>query len=166
MADRTFIDEDGESWDSTYEHDVYRGLELLDVSVRRCIKGSSDTISYTSEVRQGVCMDCQSTKVVQERTYTPDFCIYAEGDDGEPRVVFVEAKGYWKADKRRLLRSVLKSNPHLNLLLVFQKDGWVTKGKSKYTDYAARYLKSARCLVWDNRGKMRKPVLPEGFVWR
>lgn len=61
---------------------------------------------------------------------------------------FIESKGFWNAHKRNLLRAAARCNPDLNLVLVFQNDGWVTKGKSRYSDYCMRYLKGVPVVIW------------------
>ncbi len=174
MADRRYIDGTGTEWASRYEAEVYWHIRGLGVPVRKCKQGGSDTFAYHSTVVRGRCLECESLDVVQDRTYTPDLFV------GDPRGLdaggyYVEAKGYWRAPQRNLLRSVVKANPDLNLLFVFQKDLWITRGKSKYSDYVRKYFKNARYVVWDNKvrllpgekrgGKKGIPdiVLPQDF---
>lgn len=174
MADRRFVDHEGIQWDSKYESAVYWHLRGLGIPVRKCEKGGSDTFRYTSSVVRGRCMECQSGNVVQERTYTPD--LYADmASSAHAGGYYVEAKGYWNAPKRNLLRSVVKANEDLRLLFIFQKDLWVTKGKTKYSDYIRRYFPGAECVIWDNTPRLlpgekrggkkgvRDIILPPGF---
>lgn len=163
VADRRYIDEENNEWDSRYEYEVYRGIQLLGFDVRRCSEEQGDTFAYQSPVVRGRCLECEGNKVVQERTYTPDLYISGESIGPGCGGAYIEAKGYWKAPKRNLLRSVVKSNPDLSLLFIFQRDLWVTKGKSKYSDYIARFFKDSRCLVWNNNLKNPGPVIPADF---
>lgn len=149
MADRRFVANDGTVWASKYEFLVYTQLRgLLGSRVRKCEQGSSDTVAYSSTVRGGRCLECESGSVVQDRTYTPDIYVDPSREERDTGGAFIEAKGYWDAHHRNLLRSVARANPDLNLVLVFAADKWVTKGKSKYTDYVKSYLPNARAVVW------------------
>lgn len=152
MADRRHVADDGVVWASRYESEVYAELRrVLGERVRKC--GDGDSVPYTSTVRGGRCLECESGQVVQRRTYTPDLFVDTSQSGDESAGYFVEAKGYWDAHKRNLLRSVTRANPDLNLVLIFLRDGWVTKGKSKYTDYVARYLPGCPSVVWNNKLK-------------
>lgn len=150
MADRRYVDHEGVQWASRYEADLYWHLKGLGVPVRKCEQGSSDTFHYTSRVVGGRCLGCEDGEVVQDRTYTPDLYV-GEASGVHGGGYFVEAKGYWKPPQRNLLRSVVKSHPELNLLFVFQKDVWITRGKSKYSDYVKKYFKNAQYVIWDNK---------------
>lgn len=148
MADRRYIDGDGIEWASRYESSVYSELRrVLGSRVRKC--GEGDAVSYSTPVKRGVCLECESGRVVQQRSYTPDIFVRAPSSDDPADGYFIESKGFWPAPKRNLLRSVVSSNPDLDLVLVFQRDLWVTKGKTKYSDYCERYLKGIPYLVWD-----------------
>jgi hypothetical protein len=41
------------------------------------------------------------------------------------------------------------SRPDIDLVLVLEADHWVTKGKTRMTDYAKRYLKTTPTHVWN-----------------
>ena len=150
MADRRFIDPTGRQWDSKYEYQVYEHLRLLGYDVRKCSAEEGDTLAYTSNVRKARCLECQSDQVVQDRTYTPDLHVSDLHRPGATGTMgsYLECKGYWKPAKRNLSRSFVRSNPDINLVFVFQNNGWITKGKSRYTDYVNRYFKSCSCVVW------------------
>lgn len=157
MADRRFIDAEGTEWASRYESEVYHELRrVLGDRVRKCEQGEGDSLPYTTPVRGGRCLECNGGQVVQCRSYTPDLFIdtsqSGDGTDG----YFVEVKGFWDAAKRNLLRNVCRSNPDFTLLFVFFRDNWVTKGKSKYTDYVKKYFKNSGAVVWNN--KVKKPA--------
>lgn len=154
MADRRHIDEAGAEWASRYESEVYRQLQLLGVDCRRCSADEGDTFSYSSSVVRGRCLECQSSEVVQDRTYTPDLFISSLPGYEEHGGCYVEIKGYWPAPKRGLLRSVYKGQPEAPLVFIFQKDYWVTRGKSKYTDYVAKFTPGWGCMIWDNTPRL------------
>jgi len=164
MANLTYHDKDGNKWDSRYEWEVYEAIREMGLDVRRCSPEQGDTFSYASKVIRGECLECESDNIVQRRTYTPDlFVSDLEAPNGD-RGCYIEVKGYWKAPKRNLLRSVVESNPHLNLLFIFQKDLWVTRGKSRYTDYIKRYFKRCRVNVWNNQLKNPGDIIPASWL--
>jgi len=149
MADRRFKADDGTIWASKYESQVYAELRrVLGSRVRKCTSGGADTFPYPSTVRGGRCLECQSGSVVQDRSYTPDLFLEQARDGSGPGPAYIEAKGYWDAHKRGLLRSAARANPDLNLIFVFASDKWVTKGKSKYTDYIRKYFPGSTSVVW------------------
>lgn len=155
MADRRFIANDGRVWASKYEWQVYAELvAILGSRVRKCSQGGIDTFSYPSTVRGGRCLECQSGQVVQDRSYTPDIFIDKAWDGHPGGGAYIEAKGYWDAHKRNLLRSAVKANPDLNLIFVFAADKWVTKGKTKYSDYVAKYFPGATSVIWSTTPRL------------
>lgn len=160
MADRRHVDSDGEVWASRYEQRVYAELHrVLGDDVRRC--GEGDTVTYTTPVRAGLCVECGSSGVVQQRTYTPDLWVSDPLRGDAAGGYFIESKGHWPAHKRNLLRNVARCNPDLPVVLVFQNDGWVTKGKTRYSDYAARYLKDWPVVIWKDFLKKPKDLYDE-----
>ena len=62
----------------------------------------------------GVSYEYESEKLgyTIEHNYTPDFVL--------PNYVYLEAKGYWSAIDRRKILNVKKSNPEVDLRMVFQ----------------------------------------------
>ena len=159
MADRRFIDPEGEEWASEFEYQVYEGLRILGYAVRKCGKG--DSFTYTSAVIGGRCLECSSGRVRQERSYTPDLYVSDLPTETGPEGYYVEAKGYWNAHKRNLLRSAVRENKDLNPLFVFQSDKRATP-KLTYTQYAAKYFPGSRVAIYPwYRGLKKQSTLDE-----
>ena len=139
-SDRRWKAEDGKVWASKFEHDVYEYLRASGVNVRPCT--ASDSVTY-SEPRPNVkCMACGSCECMQERIYTPDlFVIPDRGGAGSPGY-YIEAKGYFRPEKRKLFRCLRNSRPDIDLRVVLEADHWVTRGKTRLSDYFERYLKT------------------------
>ena len=152
MADRRYVDDDGTVWASKYECSVFEQLRVLGFDVRKC--GEGDSIRYTSTERGSRCLECESTRVGKDRTYTPDLLVNGLPDGSPIEPCLIESKGHWPATKRRLLRSVYKEHPETRMLLVFQNDGWVTRGKSKYSDYVAKFMPGWGCMIWNNTPRL------------
>lgn len=95
----------------------------------------SERLDFITTVRAGECAACGSKEVVKRRKYTPDFVIRRH----DCSKFYIEAKGYLKSTDRSLLRDVKKSNPHLDIKLLFQRDGWVKKGVQRYSDWAEKF---------------------------
>lgn len=141
-SDRRWIDPTGALWASKFEYEVYeelRGQLWLNTewTIERC--GPSDTLGYNTSVKNGRCTQCQSTCTVQERTYTPDLVLVRRVQGQEARRVYIEAKGYFEGTKRNLFRQVVKAHSDVDIRLVAGADHWVTKGKSRISDWAKRY---------------------------
>ena len=60
-----------------------------------------------------------------EHNYTPDFVL--------PNYTYLEAKGYWAPEDRRKILAVKKSNPEVDLRMVFQSPYNTISKKSKTT---------------------------------
>ena len=60
-----------------------------------------------------------------EHNYTPDFVL--------PNYTYLEAKGYWSAEDRRKILNVKKSNPEIDLRMIFQAPYNTISKKSKTT---------------------------------
>lgn len=86
---------------------------------------------------------------ITEANYIPDFVIY-KGKLKKPKkpltlsdlndMILVETKGYFKPADRRKMLAVKKSNPKLDIRIVFQRDNYLTKSKkSKYSDWAEKH---------------------------
>jgi hypothetical protein len=146
-ADRRWKAPDGTVWASKFEWKVYEGLRKAGVTVRKC--DSRDTVRYIERKRNGRCLECGSNSVVQDRTYTPDLFVSTPREESPLSGYYIEAKGYFRADKRQLFRCLVASNKNYAIRVILERDGWVTKGKTKYTDYFARYLKKTPVHVWD-----------------
>lgn len=147
MADRRWKDPDGNEWASEFEYRVYDGLRLLGYNVRKC--GEGDSFSYTSKIIRGECVECGSTDIRQQRTYTPDLYIDDLPEAAGPRGRYIEVKGFWPADKRSLLRRAVRCNEDLDPLFVFQNDRPIQRGsKTRYSDYVERYFPGCGVAVY------------------
>ncbi len=60
-----------------------------------------------------------------QHNYTPDFVL--------PNDIYLETKGYWDASDRRKILAVKKSNPEIDLRMVFQSPYNTISKKSKTT---------------------------------
>jgi len=70
------------------------------------------------------------------KEYKPDFVVKLH--DGS--LLFVEAKGYFRPEDRRKILAVLKMNPDLKFLIVFQKDNRIRRGsKTRYSDWCKKH---------------------------
>lgn len=145
QSDRRWIDERGVLWASRFECKVYEAALRASIPIRKCDKGGDDTFSYHSEVRNGRCESCQGVDVIQERQYTPDLRVLsapagtegAQPGSGEGEY-YVEAKGYLRADKRTLLRCLVKTGKVPDLRFILQSDYRV--GKSTLSGWIDKFL--------------------------
>lgn len=157
MADRRYVDETGTEWASEFEYRVFEGLQLLGYDVRKC--GEGDSFDYTSTVTRGNCLECGSSRVGQRRTYTPDLYVSDLPGPNGPEGRYIEAKGYWPAHKRNLLRSAIRSNPDTHLVFVFQVDRKAT-AKQSYSAYATKYFPGSSVAVYPwSRGIKKQETL-------
>lgn len=136
---------DGTVWDSRFEYEVYLGFKERGISVRK-LEAPKDSLDYTSPVRGAECAKCGSNAVVQRRSITFDLLAVQEAGGGpERRSYRVEAKGYLRAPRRRLLRCFRQAWPSVDLRLVLQADYKV--GKGTVLEWCAKYLKCP-AFVW------------------
>ena len=88
----------------------------------------------------GVSYEYESTKVpyIIRHNYTPDF-VLASG-------IFLETKGYWDADDRRKILAVKKSNPELDIRMVFQApyNRISKKSKTTYAQWCNKISKGSK----------------------
>lgn len=152
-SDRRWQDDDGNIWASKFEYQVYERLQDAGRLVRKCDKGYDDTFCYHSRIKSGSCSECGSKQIIQRRTYTPDLFIptsqgLANPNTGE-RGIYLETKGYFNAHARKLYRDFQETGPDITLGVIAERDNWVTKGKSKLSDYFQRYLKTVKFTVWN-----------------
>jgi len=61
--------------------------------------------------------------------YLPDFTLKSK--DGK-RVIYVEAKGWFKPRDRTKMLRVKETNPDLDIRFIFQKDNRIAKGSNTY----------------------------------
>ncbi len=75
----------------------------------------------------GVSYEYETKKIsyVIQHHYTPDFIL--------PNHVVLECKGYWDAQDRRKIKTIVKDNPDIDLRMVFQAPYNTISKKSKTT---------------------------------
>lgn len=147
-SDRRWKAPDGQIWASKFEWAVYDSLKSAGVNVRKC--DASDSITYHQPKPNVRCMDCASGNCSQERTYTPDLYIIPEGESKAIRAgYYVEVKGYFRSEKRTLFRCLRNDRTDISIRCILEADHWVTKGKTRLTDYFKRYLKTTPVHVWN-----------------
>lgn len=127
---RTWTTKNGIKVRSPYECDVIDDLleREIEFEYEPC------AISYNEPVTNGACRACGSGEVIQRRSYTPD--IYLPSSD-----TWVECKGYFRQQNRKLMRAFIDGNPQLDLRFMFSADGWLApkskaKNKRRYSDWA------------------------------
>lgn len=162
-SDRRWQDDSGIIWASRYECQVFQRLSQAGCMVRKCEQGGIDSLTYTTPVRSGRCAQCGSGQVVQERSYTPDIFLTPPYEDGKHSGVYLETKGLFPADKRGLLRHFRKTGPLVDLCVIANADHWVTKGRTRLSDYFARYLKDVEFLVFRGTNP-DKWEIPKGWL--
>jgi hypothetical protein len=146
-ADRRWRADDGTIWASKFEYTVYAALKGTGSIVRKCT--SSDTVTYTEHKSNVRCLECGGSECVQDRTYTADLFFTPASAGSGSSGYYIEAKGYFAPDKRRLFRSLRKTRPDIDLRVILETNGWATKGKTRMTQYFAKYLKTTPVHVWD-----------------
>lgn len=97
----------------------------------------STAYRYNLKPYNASCHSCGSKEVYEDRQYTPDFFL--------PNGIIVEAKGKFTAAMRTKMLAVIKTNPELDLRMVFMRDNWLTSAKKKrYSDWCTYHgIKSA-----------------------
>ncbi len=148
-SDKRWRAPDGTVWDSRFEYQVFEHLRRCGSDVRRCEK-PGDSFDYLEPQTNVRCMDCGSSQCSQRRVYTPDFYIVPKSAASDGGGYYLEAKGYFRRDKRVLFRCFRNSRPEIDLRVVFEKAHWVTSGKTRITDYFDRYLKTTPYVVGIN----------------
>ena len=141
-SDRRWLDPSGEQWASKYEWETYEHLRATGSRVRKC--DSSDTLNYTECKKLCTCVECGSGNIVQERVYTPDLHIIPKGREYSEGY-YLEVKGYFRGDKRRLFRCFRDSRQDIDLRVVAQAN--TKTGKLRLTEYFARYLKTTPIVI-------------------
>ena len=141
-SDRRYLDPTGEQWASKYEWETYEYLRSVGANVRRCT--SSDTITYSERKPSCVCLECGSGDVVQERRYTPDLFVIPKGG-GDSGGYYIEVKGYFRGEKRRLFRCLRNDRPDIDIRVVSYANP--KTGKLRLTEYFERYLKTTPIVV-------------------
>lgn len=142
---------DGQEWASPLEARVFFELTRKGYAVER----NTDVFRYSTAVKQGRCATCGSCSIVQDRTYTPDLKVkipigegsmpvdLGSGMQATPyvdfQIIYLELKGYFAGPKRNLFRAARQSNPSADIRLIASTDHWVTKGKTRLSDWAKRF---------------------------
>jgi len=109
-----------------YKYGYKSGLEL---SVSEQIKNTEYPLNYETEILN---------YIVPERyaKYTPDFVFTKKNGT----LMYIETKGRWTSADRLKMKHVLKSNPGIDIRLVFQAPTQKISKASKttYEDYAKK----------------------------
>lgn len=88
-------------------------------------------LDYTKEVKQGFCPECGSKLMLKCHQYTPDIVL--------PNGIHVEVKGKFTGEMRTKMIAVAECNPEIEIKMLFQRDGWLTKKhKMKYSQWCER----------------------------
>ena len=84
----------------------------------------------------GVDHDYEATKIPYtiEHVYTPDFFL-------PNKHIYLEAKGYWRPEDRRKIKTIKEQNPDIDLRMIFQHPFNTISKKSKttYAQWCERY---------------------------
>ena len=73
-------------------------------------------------------------QVIREGQYLPDF-VHVPRMHIEDTIIF-ETKGHFTSGDRKKIKAVVDSNPGLTVVMVFQRDNWITKAHYKrYSDW-------------------------------
>lgn len=143
--DMRWLAPDGTEWDSRFEYEVYLVHRNAGINIRKC-RSPEDSAAYARSVRNGVCGECGSDQVSTSHSYTPDFSVVPE-DPGQLSalakdggVFVIECKGYLRAERRSLLRALVKARPDLPLRILVQRDYKVTKSLT-ITEWVRKFLK-------------------------
>lgn len=118
MPNFSFNAPDGSKWDSKYEYQVFSVLARAGIVVDRTQR-PRDTIAYSTPVPRAQCLECGSRRVAQPRTYTADFRFASSTESGYS---FIEAKGFFRGNKRTLFGHLVQSLDQDMLVTVFQSD--------------------------------------------
>lgn len=91
-------------------------------------KYEARTVDYVSPVRGGVCLKCSASSTGKRRKYLADFSIGG---------IILETKGKLDSPGRTKLIAIKKSNPELDIRLVFQRNNRIRRNSPvHYTDWA------------------------------
>ena len=97
-------------------------------------------------------MECGSTTIVQNRTYTADLYVVPAREGEDDRGYYLEVKGYFPGPQRKLFHDFIRTGEDIDLRILFEGAGKATPRLS-YIEYTDQRLK-LKCHVWDG-------VLPE-----
>jgi hypothetical protein len=148
-SDRRWIDPDGVEWASKFEWRVFERLRSDGYRIRKCTK--SDTVTYNTPVKQGCCVECGSSRVVQVRTYTSDLYVVEDSPDTGNKGYLIECKGYFPGPKRKLFCAVAKQLTGVDLRIIFESNKQLKGTKSTPVEYIHKYAKNVLPGVWDGK---------------
>lgn len=113
---------------SIFEREIWDDARARNLDVQY----ESDTLDYFKRASRGAkCKDCGSSTILIPGKYTPDFKLNGR--------IYIEAKGFFKPEKRRLMEDFIRSRPDIQLRFIFAQDNWITKKKKhKYSDWATK----------------------------
>lgn len=120
-----------------YKKRFYRSLFEVSVAKQLYEAGTKFTYetksySYLDPVPRAECAACSGKDCFVRRTYTPDFFL--------PDGITIEAKGKLDFKQRKKLKAIKKSNPDLDLRLLFMRDQKISKNSTTlYTDWAYQH---------------------------
>ncbi len=115
---------------------------LTDHEVQYHYEPGQFTFEQTGKIRNTQCYHCGEREMVTVRKYTPDF--YLPKHD-----LYLETKGRFMADDRKILVGMADSNPWIKIVMGFQKPGWVGKrGVTSYEDWC--FTRGIR--AWTGKG--------------
>lgn len=139
-SDMRWRDTSGVVWSSRFEYEVYIALLAGGVDVRKTTE--SDQLLFSDRLTGCVCGACGATEIVKHRRYTPDLYVSSQGSGGstdDSTGYYIEAKGYIRSERRRILRSFRQARPDVNLRVIIQRDYKV--GKSTLAGWVTKYMK-------------------------
>ena len=128
---------------SKYESTILSDLKGRGVRVEY----ETEQLEYEATVSSAHCPKCGCTKVLKKHKYTPDFIVTRKNGTK----LYIEAKGYFKSTDRSKMRAVLKSNPDLDIRMMFMSNGKITEDM-RYSDWI-RFLEWSDSILW---GWLRK----------
>ncbi len=149
----TYTAPDGSIWDSAFEFKVFTAYQQAGYPIYRCgDKGQDFQLQYTQKMKSCFCKECGGEEIYSRHFYTPDFYLLIGNE-----LVFIEAKGYMRAQRRSLMRAFCASRNDVKLLFIAQRDYKVTK-KLTLTEWACKFLKCESFVF-----SPPKPFDPEEF---
>ena len=137
----------------------YRIIEWLDQfapGVQYECLGSLPRLAYFTSESGFKCAECGSGRVERQRVYTPDLYFPSTG-------VYIEAKGMFSANRRRLLRDFSKARPDIDLRYIFQANNKLSrKSKNRYLDWAEQVGRPA--VLWTAKNIQKdQPPMPSDW---
>ncbi len=99
------------------KYEAEQATRLWDLGI--IFKYEGNQIKFLDHITNGRCITCDSTDVVQNRLYTPDFYFPGTG-------IFVETKGLFDQASRRKMKAVCTQSEE-DVRMCFMRDNWLTK---------------------------------------